>query len=285
MKRKCVFILCGVLLLLSGCSAEDSEKTSIPTPPPEIKFDNVSEIDISAPVSTTAIDEITWEYAINEFPHSTYEEVKSGAYPNQYVILSCVIENAEYFEPMDWVECDVWFSYRDIYKADDIRFDCAELTNCSPKKLQPGDNIDICIYVNADNSFGGDIISFSENANTVTLSEIHDCVPVDFIYYGKVPNDSTGKWRLSKANTNLNASEYALFYYSYYFESDNEIHAIVNYQNNTTIRICANFGMLDVSVLTHIEGEENDAKMLFGGSVIESYQVDISSGEILNISE
>lgn len=43
--------------------------------------------------------------------------------------------------------------------------------------------------------------------------------------------------------------------------------------------------MLDVSVLSHIDGEENDAKILFSGDVIQDYMISIESGELVNIEE
>lgn len=282
MKRCCILILCCTIFL-SSCSENEQEKSSIYTPSSESKTDNSLHTNMDEPDTST--NEITWELATNEYPYSTYEEIKSGTHSNQYVIISCVIESAEYSDLMDWVECDVWFAYKDIYKSNNIFFDCKELASYNPKSLKSGDNIDICVYVNVDNSFGSNIISFSKNDNNITLSEIHNCVPVNFIYCGKVRNDVTGNWRLSKANTDLTSSEYVLFYYKNYFESDNEIHAIINYTDNTTILIKSSFGMLDVTVFSHVKGEENDAKILFSGNLMEKYHVNISSGEIVYLSE
>ena len=282
MKLFCILFLC-CSLFLSSCSAKKQEQSSSNALPIEPTTSETLQSDINEP--ETSSNEITWEYAINEYPQSTYEEIESGTYSNQYVILSCVIESAEYSDLMDWVRCDVWFVYKDIYKLNDIFFKCDTLKKYNPKALQPGDNIDICVYVNIDNSFGNDIISFTHNDKTLTLSEIHDCVPVNFTHCGNVQNDVTDNWRLSKASTNLHSSEYILFYYKNFFKSDNEIHAIINFTDNTTIRIKPILGMLDVSVFSHIDGEENDAKILFGGKLIETYQVNIDTGEIIYLSE
>lgn len=110
---------------------------------------------------------------------------------------------------------------------------------------------------------------------------------ITFDYCGNVKNDKTGKWRLSKVNSALDVTEYALYYYKNYFKSDDEIHAIINYSNDTTIRIrtISALGLLDVTTLTHIQGEENNADILFGGDVINSYMINIKSGELVDPEE
>ncbi len=110
---------------------------------------------------------------------------------------------------------------------------------------------------------------------------------ITFDYCGNVKNDKTGKWRLSKVNSTLDVTEYALYYYKNYFKSDDEIHAIINYSNDTTIRIrtISALGLLDVTTLTHIQGEENNADILFGGDVINSYMINIKSGELVDPEE
>ena len=110
---------------------------------------------------------------------------------------------------------------------------------------------------------------------------------IEFDYCGNVKNDKTGKWRLTKVNSTLDVTEYALYYYKNYFKSDDEIHAIINYSNDITIRISAisALGLLDVTTLTHIQGEENDAAVLFGGDVINSYMINIKTGELVDPEE
>ena len=109
---------------------------------------------------------------------------------------------------------------------------------------------------------------------------------IDFNYCGTVKNDVTGNWRLAKVNTDSTPLEYALEYYNNYFESNNEIHAIINYDSNTTVRIQVLLStLLSVTELKHIEGEENDAKLLFSGDVIEDYVISIETGEIVDLSD
>lgn len=76
---------------------------------------------------------------------------------------------------------------------------------------------------------------------------------------------------------------YALAYYKEYFKSDDEIHAIVNFNYKTTTQISVLGDILDVSVHEYVDGEEHDAKLLFGGRLLKEYFVNKDTGEIEEI--
>ena len=277
MRRKCVILMLCSALFLSGCgtTGTEAEKT---------QENNSSESEQS--------DNNSWDYVSSIYPFVSYDDVKAGKYNNQYVILSAIIESTDYSDLTKWLECDVWFLHDDSYVCDGITFDCKELPEYSPTELNPGDNIDVCFYIYADSSFGSKIKAYSLNSSQLTLEDIYssfsentDLWGIDFDYCGVVRNDTTKNWRLSKVYTDFDAVDYALYYYNRYFQSDNEIHAIINYSNNTSVLIRSTRGMLDVSVLSHIDGEENDAKILFSGDVIQYYMISIESGELVNIEE
>lgn len=99
----------------------------------------------------------------------------------------------------------------------------------------------------------------------------------------KVRNDTTDNWRISSIAENINIEEYALSYYKKYFSSDAEIHAIVNFSNNTTTKISVVGNVLDVSIYEYVDGEEHDAKLLFGGTLLKQYFVYTDTGEIEEI--
>ena len=99
-------------------------------------------------------------------------------------------------------------------------------------------------------------------------------------FVSSVPNDVTGKWRLSTVSTTCAIENYALDYYKKLFKSDDEIHAIINFTDNTTSCLSIVGGELNVTVHQYITGEENDAKILFGGSVIAQYYINLTTGEV-----
>jgi len=101
-----------------------------------------------------------------------------------------------------------------------------------------------------------------------------------------VNNDKTGKLRYSGfGNKGVNLSEYALSYYNNYFESDKEIHAVINFTDKTTTRISCSGGMLFVTVLNYVEGEDYDVDLMFTGDVIKDYIVYLDNGDIEEITE
>lgn len=75
----------------------------------------------------------------------------------------------------------------------------------------------------------------------------------------------------------------AVDYYKAYFDSDNEVHFVVNFALNTTCVIGKYNNHLDVTVHEYADGEEHDAKELGGGDILGQYWVDIETGEITTL--
>jgi hypothetical protein len=98
-----------------------------------------------------------------------------------------------------------------------------------------------------------------------------------------VPNDVTGNWRIASIAENIEMQDYALDYYKEYFKSDDEIHAIVNFNYKTTTKISVMGNLLDVSVYEYVDKEEHDAKLLFSGMLLKEYHVNKDTGEIEEI--
>ncbi|MCI9615613.1 MAG: hypothetical protein HFG93_10715 [Dorea sp.] len=98
-----------------------------------------------------------------------------------------------------------------------------------------------------------------------------------------VRNDTTGKWKLVKIADNINIEKYALSYYDKYFESDDEIHAIVNFNYNTTTKLSVFGDKLDVEVHEYVDKEEHDANILYSGMVYENFQIYLDNGDIEKI--
>lgn len=96
-------------------------------------------------------------------------------------------------------------------------------------------------------------------------------------------NDVTGNWRLAEIAEDIHIEEYALDYYNSYFESDSEIHIVINFTLNTTTRISVMGNLLDVSIMEYVDKEEHDAKLACSGMLLKEYHVNIDTGEIEEI--
>ena len=112
------------------------------------------------------------------------------------------------------------------------------------------------------------------------LSLIH--IYISFVV-SNVRNDVTGNWRIATIAENIEMQDYALDYYKEYFKSDDEIHAIVNFNYKTTTKISVMGNLLDVSVYEYVDKEEHDAKLLFSGMLLKEYHVNKDTGEIEEI--
>lgn len=107
---------------------------------------------------------------------------------------------------------------------------------------------------------------------------------INFTFTDNVRNDVTGNWRISLISDNIQPKDYVADYYKQMFTSDDEIHAIVNFNYNTTTKISVlTEEELDITVLEYVKGEEHDAKELFGGTLLEEYTYNIKTKKIEKI--
>ena len=99
-------------------------------------------------------------------------------------------------------------------------------------------------------------------------------------HVSNVRNDVTGNWRVAVIAENIQMQDYALDYYNEYFKDDKEIHAIINFNYNTTTKINIYGDTIYVTVYEYVKGEEHDAKIMYSGMVLKEYSVDKNTGEI-----
>lgn len=104
------------------------------------------------------------------------------------------------------------------------------------------------------------------------------------VWHGDVRNDVTGNWRLATFASSNPLQTFALEYYKAFFESNDEIHAVINKNEKVTGKISLlTSDLIDVTIHEYIDKEENDAKMLFNGNVLKEYWITISDGSIEEI--
>lgn len=128
-------------------------------------------------------------------------------------------------------------------------------------------------------------VSHRDGMFGISDKDIYDIgSPSDFAR-DDVRNDVTGKWRVSAINKSFDIPYYALSYYNKYFHGNDEIHAIVNFYDNTTTCISYQSSNLYVTVHEYVKGEEHDAKIMFSGTVIKDYIIYTDNGDIQLISE
>lgn len=102
----------------------------------------------------------------------------------------------------------------------------------------------------------------------------------NIIYQDYVRNDKTGRWRLAKMAESVPTVDIALDYYKEYFESDDELHFVINFTLNTTTSIARYDNYLDVCVREYVSKEEHDAVMLGSGMLLKEYWVYVDTGEV-----
>jgi len=73
--------------------------------------------------------------------------------------------------------------------------------------------------------------------------------------------------------TDQQPSEWAKQYYDGYFESDDEVHAVVNFTLNTTNAVRVEGDQIVIDVHDYVKGEEHDANLLFTGELLDTQMV------------
>lgn len=96
-----------------------------------------------------------------------------------------------------------------------------------------------------------------------------------------VPNDTTGNYRLSTTSSDTAPADCAQEYYENMFKSDDEIHAVWNKTQNTMTCLKVSSGLLFADTYEYVDGEENDAALLFSGRILDSKLINLSTGEVL----
>lgn len=95
----------------------------------------------------------------------------------------------------------------------------------------------------------------------------------------EVRNDVTGNWRVAVIAEPIVMSDHAVAYYQKYIKDDKEIHAIINFNKNTTTSIQNLAGMIYVRTLEYVKGEEHDAKKMFSGKLLSEEYFNPETGE------
>ena len=149
--------------------------------------------------------------------------------------------------------------------------------------------MDMCIIsaiVNPDSTSTSNNTTIAETTveeNQTTSVNGKDISTLDITYYDYVRNDVTNKWKHALIVENINIQDYALSYYQTYFKSKDEIHGIINFFNNTSTNLRVSGNSLFCEIHDYVKGEEHDAKLMFSGTLLASYQININTGEIVKI--
>lgn len=101
----------------------------------------------------------------------------------------------------------------------------------------------------------------------------------------KVRNDVTERWKMIKIAESVDVNEYLLSYANEYFEEDDLVHVIINFNYQTTTMI-NDFGTyLDVRVHEYVDKEEHDAKKIGSGLLLGNYQIYKDNGDIVDVGK
>ena len=138
---------------------------------------------------------------------------------------------------------------------------------------EPDTSADEAAPVDVPEETPGKAYAAVQSADTSVLDDMD-------IKVHNVSDDVTGNARRTFVTTTKSAEEYAIAYYKEYFESDKEIHFLLNFYSNTMSIISNSGNFLDVRICEHVDGEEHSGKTIGRGQLYAEYYVNLETGEI-----
>lgn len=138
---------------------------------------------------------------------------------------------------------------------------------------EPDTSTDEAAPVDVPEETPGKAYAAVQSADTSVLDDMD-------IKVHNVSDDVTGNARRTFVTTTKSAEEYAIAYYKEYFESDKEIHFLLNFYSNTMSIISNSGNFLDVRICEHVDGEEHSGKTIGRGQLYAEYYVNLETGEI-----
>lgn len=135
-----------------------------------------------------------------------------------------------------------------------------------------------------DYSMGEEFIPKREDSLGKSDKDIKEITDLSTSRPKPVRNDNTGKWRVTTTSKSFNPEEYAISYFKTFFEKEDELHYIVNFNRNTTTSINKFLTILQVTIHERVDGEEHDANKLGGGMLYAEFHVHLDNGDIVKIN-
>lgn len=99
----------------------------------------------------------------------------------------------------------------------------------------------------------------------------------------EVRGDNTGNWRKVTISESVDIEEYIVSYNNLYMEED-QVHAIVNFNYNTTTMLNDFGNMVSVRIHEYVDKEEHDASKLGSGMLLKEYEIHKDNGDIIEIN-
>ncbi len=146
-------------------------------------------------------------------------------------------------------------------------------SSSATESTEPDTSADEAAPVDVSEETPGKAYAAVQSADTSVLDDMD-------IKVRNVNDDVTGNARRTFVTTTKSAEEYAIAYYKEYFESDKEIHFLLNFYSNTMSIISNSGNFLDVRICEHVDGEEHSGKTIGRGQLYAEYYVNLETGEI-----
>ncbi|MCR5626563.1 MAG: hypothetical protein K6F99_04540 [Lachnospiraceae bacterium] len=126
-----------------------------------------------------------------------------------------------------------------------------------------------------------DPLAYQKNRTNITGSSNLDFDEIETnVVLAAVNGDDTGLLRYCTVKTDKDLKGYIFSYYDKHFDTADEIHGIINTENNTITKIECVGEYVVVSVYPYKEGQENNVMSIFPGEPKEQYNVFLDNGDV-----
>jgi hypothetical protein len=123
-----------------------------------------------------------------------------------------------------------------------------------------------------------------EKKELTTVDEFKSSADTEIQFHDYMADDTTGLYRYSIINTEEKIQDHAVEYYKAYFSNDNEIHFILNYNDNTVTQIDKTGNQLFLIIRTYDSWEQGfNIKDFTSGEELACYVVDTDTNEVFRL--
>ena len=150
--KKLSLILMAALLVLGLCSCGSSGTAAKkPTPAPTRKATPAPTKKLTPTPTPDPL--ASWDTVSESYPLLTYDEIKTGKYNEQNVIVEAFVESVKYDGAFD-IKMVVWYESEQYNLVrDEVSFDWEDIRT-GEIEILPGDTLQLCVWVYKDSSFG-----------------------------------------------------------------------------------------------------------------------------------